>query len=96
MGFRKLLIKAKAKTGRGTLSSKVIITAMKDYWKELQEELEKLPQDEQNEFKDHFNGLIDDEEDLGDILFGNYETFWSRIKNLDDEIIEEYTQEMLI
>ena len=75
MGFSKLLVKAKAKTGRGTLSSQVIITAMKDYWKELQEAIQEMPQDEQDAFKDHFNSLIDDEQDLGNILFGNYETF---------------------
>ena len=55
-----------------------------------------MPQDEQDALKDHFNSLIDDEQDLGDILFGSNDGFESRIKFLDDDVVEEYTEEMLI
>ena len=69
--------------------------ALKDYWQELQNAIGELPEEEQTAFKDHFNNVVEGEPNLGDILFGDYDSFESRIRFLDEEATEEYTQELL-
>ena len=46
------------------------------------------------EVKVHLNGLIDEEDDLGSILFGTYDDFQDRVKLLDDAKKQEYTDEL--
>ena len=57
---------------------------MRDSWNDLQEALSNLDKDAQESLRNHFNDLIEGEEDLGDILFGTADEFDSRIKYLDD------------
>ena len=71
------------------------MNALKEHWQDLQAAIESLPEEEQEAFKTHFNECIEGEQGLGDILFGSYDSFDSRIRFLDDEIQEEYTQELL-
>ena len=91
MAFRKLKVKAKVTIGRGTIDAQVIMNALKDHWVELQYAIADLPSDEQEEFKTHFNEVVDGEEDLGEVLFGSYDAFESRMKFLDESATEEYT-----
>ena len=46
------------------------------------------------EVKVLLNGLIDEEDDLGSILFGTYDDFQDRVKLLDDAKKQEYTDEL--
>ena len=41
-----------------------------------------------------FNTNWPGEDDLGDILFGKYEDFKSRVKYLDDETQQQYTDKL--
>ena len=54
-----------------------------------------MPEEEQSEFRDHFNSVVEGEDDLGGILIGSWDTFESRMKFLDEDATEEYTQELL-
>ena len=54
-----------------------------------------MPEDEQNEFRNHFNSVVEGEDDLGGILIGSWETFESRIKFLDEDATDEFTEELL-
>ena len=94
MGFGALKVKAKAKSGRGSVDAKAVIDCMKDAWDELQTAISNISEEEQQQLKDHFNGFIDGEDDLGDILFGTAEDFDSRVKFLDDEVQKKYTDEI--
>ena len=55
MAFGKLKIKAKVTLGRGAIDAQVIMNALKDHWSELQYAIKDLPEDEQSEFKAHFD-----------------------------------------
>ena len=55
MAFGKLKIKAKVTLGRGAIDATVILKALQDHWSELQYAIKDLPEDEQNEFKAHFD-----------------------------------------
>ena len=61
-----------------------MLESLFENWDELRQMLEEKPEDEQEAIKDHFNRLIEDEDDLGDQLFGDADDFESRIKFLDD------------
>ena len=95
MAFGKLKIKAKVTLGRGAIDATVILKALQDHWSELQYAIKDLPEDEQNEFKAHFDQVVEGEDDLGAILFGSWDEFDSRMKFLDEEATQEYTDELL-
>ena len=94
MGFGALKVKAKAKSGRGSVDASAVVDAMMTTWDDLQNAIGNLSEEEQQQLKDHFNGFIDGEDDLGDILFGTAEDFDSRVKFLDDEVQKKYTDEI--
>merc|ERR1712032_703401 len=94
MGFSKLKVSAKVKSGRGSADATAVVEAMMDAWDDLQEAIGKLNEEEKKQLTDHFNGFIDGEDDLGDILFGSAEDFDSRVKFLDDEVQKKYTDEI--
>ena len=56
-----------------------------DNWDELQDALEELDDGDKDLLKDHFNACVEDEEDLGDLLFGEKEDFENRVKFLDEK-----------
>ena len=69
-----------------------ILEAMEEVWSELQAKLNGMEEGLQTELQEHFNNLIDGEDDLGDILFGaDFASFEKRIKALDDEPKQTYT-----
>ena len=80
-----MLVRPKAKPGRGGLNPEVIFDAVKESWEELQDALDALGDEEQQAVKDYFNSLIEDQDDLGDILFGDDNSdFEARVNMLDD------------
>ena len=95
MPFGKLKVKAKAKSGRGSVDAAACIDAVKNTWGDLQAAIATMSENEKDQLKDHFNGLIEDECDLGDILFGSADDFESRLKFLDDEVQQEYVDELI-
>ena len=95
MAFGKLKVKAKTKSGRGSVDPASIIDAVCSSWKDLQNAIKTMSPEEQDELRSHFNNFIDDEGDLGDILFGSADDFESRLKFLDDDIQGEYTEELI-
>ena len=46
---------------------------LQENWDDLQNQLNGLEEAEKDMIKEHFNNLIADEEDLGNILFGSVE-----------------------
>ena len=95
IGFRAIKRKQKAKSGRGFENADAVIDTMKDDWDGLQDELNSLPEDEQEKMKEHFNELIDDYDTLGDILYGDVGTFNDTIANMEPVAKQTYTDEIL-
>ena len=82
--FDKLRIKPKFKQGRGAVDADAIVNAMKDCWDDLAKAIDQnMTQAEQKEMLDHFNGLFEDADDLGNCLFGSYDEFEMRVNMLD-------------
>ena len=50
--------------------------------------IDRLAEEDAEELREHFNTLINDEDDLGDILFGEPDDFDSRVKFLDDTALK--------
>ena len=95
MGFGKLKVKAKAKSGRGSVDAAAVIDAVMNTWADLQKAITAMDPSDQDALKEHFNSCIDGEADLGDILFGSADEFESRLKFLDDEVQQQYTNELI-
>ena len=95
--FGALRVKAKAKSGRGQIDPGAVVEAMIDEenWKALRDAIERLPEEEQDALRDHFNEFLDEQDDLGDILFGDNDDFDSRIKFLDDDQTKKYVDELI-
>ena len=58
--------------------------AFESHWDDFQEQLEKY-KETADDLRAYFNYLIDGEDDLGDILFGDYDDFRNRVAILDAE-----------
>ena len=88
--------KIKTKDGRGVGDDPGdIVDAMEDLWPELTAKLiEEELKDESDKLRELFNTHWPQEDDLGDILFGKYADFAARIKNLDDDTQQEYTDKL--
>ncbi len=95
MVFKKLNVKAKSKNGRGSLDAAAIEDAVKESWDDLSEAIRNLDDDEQERLKNHFNSLAEDENDLGDILFGDQADFEARLVNLDDAVKKQYFEALV-
>ena len=94
MGFTKLKVQAKVKSGRGSADATAVVEAMMDAWDDLQTAIGKLTPEQKTELENHFNEFLEGEDDLGTILFGSPEDFESRVKFLDDENQKAYTEEI--
>ena len=64
-------------------------------WGDLRAAIDSLEDDEKENLKSHFNGLIEDEGTLGDILFGDADEFEQTMEMLSDDIKKEYTDELM-
>merc|ERR1712173_495365 len=90
-GFKGLKVKAKAKSGRGAKSDPTfVVDTVHGSWEELEEALGRLSADDKQAMKDHFNGLIADEDDLGDALFGTADEFKSRLSYLEGDALKTF------
>ncbi len=98
MGFGALKVKAKAKSGRGSLDASAICDAVKDSWDDLQAAINGMTDDQKEDLKKHFNefGENDDVDGLGDVLFGeDCSEFETKVSMLDDDVATKYTKELI-
>ena len=95
MGLTKLKVNAKVKSGRGSADAAAVVDALTEVWGEVQTALSKLSDSERDDIKKHFNEYVENEDDLGDSLFGSAEDFDSRVKFLDDEVQKKFTDELV-
>ena len=65
----------KSKGARGIDDAEKILDGIIEEWDGLHEELEAMPEDDQENMKDHFNELIPGQDQLGTILFGDCDEF---------------------
>ena len=84
-----------SKNGHGPLDIAACENAVKESWDDLSEAIRNLEEKQQEELKNHFNGLVKDENDLGDILFGDKADFEARIVNLNDAVKKQYFEELV-
>ena len=95
MAFGKLKVKARCKKGRGSVDASAVIDAVMNTWGDLQEAIAGMDKPDQDELREHFNNLVEDEGDLGDVLFGTADDFESRLKFLDDDVQQQFTDELI-
>ena len=96
MGFGKLKVKCRMRGARGTMDANSIFKAVIDSWKDLAEACGNLAPEEQQAVRDHFNNLIEDNDDLGDILFGDdADEFEQRVIQLDGQLQTRYADELV-
>ena len=94
--FRAIKLKPNAKPGRGNTSDpNVICDALCDNWDEFKQLLDALPEEEKDALRLHFNSLVDDEDDLGDTLFGDdADDAQTRFKQLGEAELEKFATEL--
>ena len=80
---------------RGCEDPNEILDAICGDWGELQSELDKFGGADLQQLKDHFNGLIDDKEGLGDALHGDLDDFRLIISELDEGAKKTLTDELI-
>ena len=56
--------------------------------------IENLDEEDADAIKDYFNDFIEDEDDLGDILFDSATNFEERLKFFNDATVSKYTDEL--
>ena len=98
MGFGALKVKAKAKSGRGSVDAAAIVEAVCDCWDDLQEAIKGMSDEEQAELKKHFNDFGDDldADGLGDVLFGDDSSdFDTKVQFLSDDVQTKFTSELV-
>ena len=83
-------------TKRGCLEDpNEILDAICNDWAELQQELDKFGGSDLQQLKDHFNGLIEDKEGLGEALHGDLDDFRLLISELDEGAKKTLTDELI-
>ena len=60
-------------------------------WDTLQNKLKEDPSNLRDDMIEFFNTLIPGEDDLGDHLYGDYETFKERVKILENDHKQKFT-----
>merc|ERR1712232_163286 len=91
----KFVYRPKNKQGkRGAEDASAILDIIVENWDEIQELIEELDINDAKEYQDHFNSLIENEDDLGDILFGTVEDFKQRSNFLSHDDARTYTKEL--
>ena len=68
---------------------------MCDEWNNFQGELNNLPAEEQDEIKGHFNGIIEEFDELGDNLFGEVDEFKDYTTEMALENKKSFVNELL-
>ena len=85
MGFDKLKVKERSKKDRAGVDSSDVIDAVLNTWGKFQERINAMGAEDKQELREHFNNFIEDEDDLGDALFGTADDFDTRMKFLNDD-----------
>ena len=83
--FSKLVIEIKAEGAHGTADCAALVDTLSEHWESVREKYNAMPDEEQEELMDYFNGTL---ENSGDLLFGEYSTaddLEPYIAALDDE-----------
>ena len=95
--LKKFAIKMKLSkiTKRGCEDPNEILDAICNDWAELQQELDKFGGSDLQQLKDHFNGLIEDKEGLGEALHGDLDDFRLLISELDEGAKKTLTDELI-
>ena len=78
-------LQLKGSETRGTENGESIIGAMIDGWDSLQQHLSALDEGSIADVKQHFNKLINGEDELGDALFGSVDDFTEHVGVLEEE-----------
>ena len=73
-----------------------IVEWLEDEWSTLQTKLKNDPSNLRDDMIKFFNELIPGEDDLGDHLYGDYDTFKDRVKLLDDDPMLLFTDTLQI
>ena len=69
--FSKLVININQEGARGTADCAALVDTLSEHWDAVREKFNAMPDDEQEEMKDYFNGEM---ENSGDLLFGEDST----------------------
>ena len=85
--FRKLNIQTRRKPGRsGEIDTTYVIEVLKEDWSALQDGLNTMSKEEKDAVKKYFNEICpEDDDELGDVLFGDVDDFDAQIQALNDE-----------
>merc|ERR1711971_747565 len=95
MPFGKLKVKARCKAGRGSVNAEAVVDAMQHTWTELRAAIDALDDGEKDQLREHFNNLIEDQGELGDILFGDADDFKSAVQFMESDLQQQYTDELI-
>ena len=84
-------VKTTIRNGRGGVGAEpyLIVGAIDPIWEDLQENFEK-DKATAKEMKEYFNNLFP-KENLGNLLFGEFKDFESRVELLDKEMKQSFT-----
>ena len=95
MPFGSVKIKAKVNNHRGCLDATAIEEACINSWDDIQDTMANVPEDVAAQIKEHFNTMLEDFDDLGDILFGDKSDFENSIGNLTPDQKKQYMEELV-
>ena len=90
--FTKMVIAVKPEGARGTADCAALVDTLSEHWDAVRDRFNAMPEDEQEELKDHFNGEM---ENSGDLLFGEDSTaddLEPYIAALDDEAQTKFVE----
>ena len=90
--FSKIIIPVKLKITHGMADCAALVDTLSEHWEAFREKFVGMPEDEQEEMKDHFNGQM---ENSGDLLFGEDSTaddLEPYIAALDDEAQTKFVE----
>ena len=93
--FGNLSVKVRVRGTRGDVDAEAVTEAMQDGWDQVRQAIDSLEESEQDELRAHFNGLIEEHRNLGDLLFGDAEEFVEAVQSMDAEFQRMYTEELM-
>ena len=95
-GLPKINFRVPKKNGRGGKDKNLVIECLKDSWDDFQEKINDMSEEHQEAYREYFNELIEEEEDLGDTLFGGKAAsdFDSRMGYLEDTPKQTFVDEL--
>ena len=95
MPLPKTGIKFKPSQGRGAGDFGLVLEAITEDWGSLQDALNGLSANDKTAICEHFNGLNEDYDTLGDMLFGELEDFKQVVENMNPEEQKKLVEELI-